>query len=100
MASRKDIKVQGDQWISINAVIDPAEGVIPVGTGFEIQLKGTYPIVLWESDTQPLDSFEEGRVLTNLSQPYAITTVLAGSGEIWAKCLKDDSSSEINVQVI
>ena len=99
MGSRQDISISGSDWVSINAAVDPVEGVIPIGTGMEIQLKGTYPILLWESSSKPSSEFDEGRILTNISHPYAITTVLAGSEEIWAKCV-DEGSSEIHVQVI
>ena len=92
-----DLVITSEQYVSLNAL-----SLIPVGTSFIIQCKGSRPVRLVESSTKPLATVTDGSIITGINKDYAIATIPLGSLEIWALCASNspDVSSKLNVQAI
>lgn len=91
MASYNQITIPSDQWVSVNALTG-----VPVGTAMELTITSIYPVQLWEG-SKPADTFREGKPTSNMNFPYASPEISSGSGEIWAVCIKEGSTSSIAV---
>jgi hypothetical protein len=86
-----DITVTTNTYTSLNSTLG-----IPVGTPFQIQLKTTGSVRLQEKTTQPINSSEDGVILTDVSGGYAIADITSGSLEIWAKSI----TSSVRLSVV
>lgn len=86
-----DMTVTTNTYTSLNSTLG-----IPVGTPLQIQLKTTGSFRLQEKTTQPINSSEDGVILTDVSGGYAIADITSGSLEIWAKAI----TSSVRLSVV
>lgn len=94
MTTLNDLKVTGEDYISLNAASNPP---IPVGTALELQNKGVQGIRIQESSTKPDATSTTGFVITDITNSNSTPRILEGSLEIWVKCVKEDSSSTLAI---
>ncbi len=95
MATLNDIIATSDQFQALSVLTGVA-----VGTAMELQVKGIYPVLLKNQDTQPADDDTNGRVLYDLRTESGVIKISAGSEEVWLRCLKEGSTSKISVEVL
>ena len=93
MTTQVDIEVPFDTWLDLNTVTG-------IGTGVEliIQNKGAVPVLIYESVTQPLDTFYEGGVLYTSPDFPSIAEVDLNSDRIWVRSGSDYAKGLLNVQ--
>tara|TARA_R110000851_G_scaffold151683_3_gene293007 strand:+ start:3947 stop:4243 length:297 start_codon:yes stop_codon:yes gene_type:complete len=94
-ATKPDVIVPSNQFISVNATANPP---VAVGDAFTIQCKGTSWVTLYEGSSAPAASVTDGVLITNLSYHESTKFIPAGSLEIFAICTNEGRTSKLSVQ--
>lgn len=96
MQNIQDQQINGVDWVSINTLFG-----VTIGTPFSLQLKTNAMILLQESSTKPLQTSDDGVLVSSIFEGDSAKIITANSLEIWAKCANNTyDEATINIQII
>lgn len=96
MQNIPDQQINGVDWVSINTLFG-----VTIGTPFSLQLKTNAMILLQESSTKPLQTSDDGVLVSSIFEGDSTKIITTNSLEIWAKCANNTyDEATINIQII
>ena len=85
MATLPNQTIVGGDWISLNTLF----GVL-VGNPFSVMNRSHYNLIIQESNTEPLSTDYNGKLLMSVNTNYCNINIWAGAQEVWVRNTQPD----------